>query len=230
MCLTIVPLSMFNTLAEDKENIFGEFERQYFEKLKFLKRKETFLCGRYAAKQSILKIDDTIKPPSADIVYGLFNNPIIRHSYLNFGVSITHNSEAAIAVVFPDIFSVGIDIESISSCKPDIIDKQLSNDEKRIIKEKFSNTNSGGTVFWTIKEAVSKIMGGGLLISFNILEIESIEEISGNIFESAFKHFPHLRGISIRVNNSIFSMVFPKQFLCDLLFSDMIKYLKSILQ
>ncbi|MDA8561980.1 4'-phosphopantetheinyl transferase superfamily protein, partial [Gammaproteobacteria bacterium] len=139
----------------------------YFETISRQKRQHSFLLGRYCAKKSIILTNKIESMSEIYIKNGIFEQPIVCHPIINnMNISITHSDNIAAAISFPETHPSGIDVEMISRDKIKTIKTQLSITEIRLSKNNIDLI----TIFWTAKEAMSKVFKCGLMIDFNILE------------------------------------------------------------
>ncbi|MDM5187011.1 4'-phosphopantetheinyl transferase superfamily protein [Bacillus sp. DX4.1] len=194
-------------------NVLHPVEKWYYNSLKFTKKKNSYLLGRYVAKKAISKLVDEEDYTSILVNKGIFNQPIVTYEQQpNIQVSITHCKCMGAAIAFPEEHPMGIDVESIHASKRSVLENQMTKSEIKVINM-FAYSEGKDqmlTVIWTVKEALSKILRSGLMIPFDLLEVESIEFENGQ-FTSTFTNFTQYKAISFRIKDYIFSIVYPKK-------------------
>lgn len=182
-------------------------EQAYFLKLLHPKRQQSYLLGRFCAKQA-LAIYTNNSPASIKIENGIFQQPVVCSApYNNAQVSISHTDVLGAAIAFPETHPMAIDIETICPTKRETILTQLTLSEIRLLS---SDTVDNLTMLWTAKEALSKVLRCGLGISFELLEINSIIHYT-NWTLCNFKHVYPYQALSFRCGGSVCSLVYPKQ-------------------
>ena len=163
-------------LQANRQYFLHTNEQAYFSTLLYPKRQHSYLLGRHCAKKAIAAYTGFDNLTEIWIETGIFHYLVVNHPVLkNIQVSISHGDTLGAALAFPEAFPMGIDAEEICINKIGVIERQLSPAEKK----KFSINNTDGGVsmqLWTSKEALSKILKCGLAISFDLLEIDEMEE------------------------------------------------------
>ena len=80
----------------------------------------------------------------------------------------------------------------------------------QLMKTKLHSYGALLTLFWTAKEALSKVLKTGLLTPFTIYEIAQLEIKSGYII-SCFKNFNQYYNISFQLDHYMCSITCPKK-------------------
>ncbi len=151
---------------------------------------QAHLRGRVAAKAALRELRGDSEP-DFEIVSGTFGQPLVRAPHADLGVSISHLADAAIAAAFPVGWPLGIDLATIDRNDLETIRTQVSPDEERIVRALGLSSEQAATTLWAAKEALSKVLGGGLGIAFDMLAIESAG-IAGPVLRLKFRHVGHL--------------------------------------
>ncbi len=186
-------------------------ELQYYRTLKFEKRKESYLLGRYSAKRAVAAFMDESNLSKILIRQGIFNQPVIF--YLNekkIQVSITHCERLGAAVAFPETHPMAVDIEKINSNKNHVLETQMTEKEKELIRTFSVPYEEMLTLFWTVKESLSKTLRTGLTAQFHIYEVNKIEKKHDYVI-SYFENFYQYKALSFRLGDYVFSAVCPKK-------------------
>lgn len=184
-------------------------ETNYYNTLKYDRRKSSYLLGRIAAKKAIIElIGDDIQ--SIFIDFGIFQFPIVKSSKNhNIQICISHCDNIGIVLAFPEDHPLGIDIEKIQEDPVVAIKNQLTDLELDLIVESQITSAIGYMVFWTVKEALSKIFKTGMTMDFKVLEIKSLKK-EGLVYLTTFSHCAQYKAISYHCGKYICSIVLPK--------------------
>ncbi|MCB2360137.1 4'-phosphopantetheinyl transferase family protein [Clostridium estertheticum] len=206
-------------------------EYLYFQSLKYEKKIESFLLGRYIAKKSISALVGERDLRKIWIKNGIFNQPsVICESANNVLVSITHCEKVGASIAFSDMLLMGIDIEKIDIKRRKLLNSQLTHKEKEKENEYINlcSYDSLLTIYWTVKESISKVIKTGFLIPIDIFEVKKIEA-KDDCFVSCFSNFPQFTAISIIVEEYVYSMVYPKSTEIIIDIHEMSRNLKKII-
>jgi 4'-phosphopantetheinyl transferase len=201
----------FSTITEYESLIqyLHHNESISFAKLKFEKRIRSYLLGRFVAKQAIAALTAEKDLANIDIEPGVFNQPVVVSNHANIQVSITHCDDLGVAIAFPEVHPMGIDLEKINYNKRDILGRQITAFEKKLA-DALLVEETGLTLLWTVKEALSKTIKTGLLTPFEVFEVSQIE-LSGNFIRCNFKNFTQYRALSFVIDDYLCSLVLPQR-------------------
>ncbi len=159
------------------------------------KRRREYLLGRYVCKRAaghVLGEDDLTRLAIETGVSGQprLSYPASRHPEL----SIAHCEGGALAIAAASGCPAGVDIE------PVIAEHRLSSLRDHVTEADFAALADIGelqtvlaTRIWTIKEAASKIIGGGLWMPFTLLAFSHRPGTAGDHLICRFHNFPHLQ-------------------------------------
>ena len=201
------------SLKNNLSDFLHEKELSYFYTLKYEKRQHTYLLGRYAAKKAISTYYGIKKLNTVLVEIGVFQQPIVQcFEFEKIQTSLSHCNYFGAAITFPEAHPMGIDLEYINADNVQAIKSQLSREEKLLLNSTPWQNDSAVhyTILWTIKEALSKILKTGLMVSFDILEISSIKK-ENSFFISEFKYFFQYDAITFIIEDLVFSLVYPKK-------------------
>jgi len=174
----IVPIkNVIEKFAQTPEELIRYMksqEKTAFQKIKNNKRKMEYLSGLVAAKELYAQIENDpkvfgeieIRKTAKGQPY-IFNLKDKKKSDLF--ISISHSENYALAAIGSK--PLGIDIEKIEERNESFYKEAFTERERSTI----SNDKELGTVYWTIKEAVSKAIGEGLNISLHDIEISDTQ-------------------------------------------------------
>lgn len=186
------------------------FEQQTYNKYKQNHRKESYLLGRYCAKQAIKALSSSMDFSSFSIISGQFNQPLIRGIGTNgLSVSISHSESYAAAIAFYDSSPFGIDIQTVKSENKELILSIGTKSEMEIIKGTGWNEESRLTLLWCAKESLAKAIKTGFLISPQNFEISCIEEFNSYV-KVRYKNFPLFTSLIFRYFSTVVSITKPK--------------------
>lgn len=191
-----------NTFLHPKElALLANFEHE--------KRQQSFLLGRYTAKQAIAALKGILSLDTIIIENGVFQHPIVKHPFCNnIQVSISHTSSLGASIAFEEAHPMAIDIEMLSDDCYEVIRSRLTSNEQGLF---FSNTVIDVVSLWTAKEALSKVLRCGFMVSFEMLEIESFGQ-EHNFTIYYFKNFPQYKALTFQPESrSVCSIVCPRK-------------------
>lgn len=190
-------------------------EQDYLNQVLAERRKMSFLAGRYAAKHSLSRALGESRLNQIWIDRGILDHPIVVHpNKQNIQVSITHCDELGAALSFPEAMPMGIDIERVDHTRTDVFLSQMTDEEKRLISGLSSPVEESLTMFWTVKESLSKVMKTGLTTCFSLYEIQNLIENTG-IVQSSFTNFPQYQTVSVILGAFVCSITYPKRLHID---------------
>lgn len=209
LCLVSAPLSELN---QQIQQFLHPEEIQYWSSLAFEKRQHSYLLGRYAAKQAFAYLDHQSPSPEIHLKSGVFGQPVLYNpGNIKVQASLSHAVSMGAAIVFPESHPMGIDIEEIRKNNACIISTQLSNQEKKLIKDCHGvNNDALHTLFWTAKEALSKTLRTGITSPLEIFALKSFSRLEG-YWVGEFENFAQYQFIAFLLNNTICTIVHPKQ-------------------
>jgi 4'-phosphopantetheinyl transferase len=203
-------------LKEIRHSFLHEKELNFFDTLRFPKVQHSYLLGRYAAKMALKTLMNDVMVTEARIGSGVFQQPVL---YLagtgNVQVSISHTTEMAIAVVFPEEHPMGVDVENVQAEQAETIKGIITAGEKEKLSTIDSDENKSLTIVWTIKEALSKVLKTGLMTPFHLYEIENVDQEEEAVICS-FINFPQYKSVSWISNGQAWSVVLPKKSILDI--------------
>lgn len=205
-----VYLAICNIENPSKNQTFlHEEEQKYFKTLKYEKRINSYLLGRYAAKKAICAITGEKCLEKILIKPGVLNQPVVNYGTVNnIQVSISHCDNLGAAVAFSEEIFLGIDIEKVDPMKNDVLKKELTPNEKNLLRNTPLPYDYYLMLNWTAKESLSKVLKMGLTVPLNILEVSSIENKNGYFF-SRYSNFAQFCNMSFIINDYICSISYP---------------------
>lgn len=203
LCVSRAPLKDLKSACS---SFLHPKEHDTFTNLQHSKRQQSYLLGRYCAKQAIGANIKPTEPTRIWIENGVFQQPVVHHAlHPGMQVSISHTDSLGAALAFPEAHPMAIDIEMVCSSKSDILKTQLTAAEISICKEEIGKL----TLFWTAKEALSKVLRCGLTAPFELFEV-SIIATHVDFTISHFKNFQQYQILSFYIDQSVCSIVYPK--------------------
>jgi 4'-phosphopantetheinyl transferase len=183
-------------------------EKEYYHRLKFDRRKQSYLLGRLAAKKAVSTLAGIKNADSFHIDFGVFEFPVVKKINQNIQASISHCDNIGIALAFPEEHPMGLDVERINVQKADVMKSQANPAETTLLEKSEIPPIIGHTLAWTAKEGLSKIIRTGLTMDFQMAEIKSIEQ-DGPLYTTTFRHFNQYKAISCHSGDYICSVVLP---------------------
>ncbi len=186
-------------------------EFEYYFHLEFERRVKSYLTGRYVAKRAVSFLVGEESLERICIEQGIFHHPVVSlPNTTNVQVSITHCDDLAAAIAFSEELPMGIDIERISGDRNKVLETQMTLKENSLLSCLPYSYEATLTLFWTVKEALSKILKTGLTTSFHIYEISQVEARDGVVY-SLFENFPQYRTASFILGDYVCSITYPKK-------------------
>ena len=185
-------------------------ELDYYEMLPVEKRKRSFSLGRYSAKRALSALVGESDFQGTLIERGFFNHPVVVNpSNKNIQVSISHCDDIGAGLAFPESFPMGIDVEKMDPDKNNVLESQMTEKEKKLIKSFPWSYSALLVLLWTAKEALSKVLKTGLMAPFEISEVSRLTVEDGAIIGN-FKNFAQYKGISFNLGRYMLTIVYPK--------------------
>lgn len=183
-------------------------EEAYYYSLKNEKRKGSYLIGRFAAKEAVLALTG-IGAKGINVCNGIFNFPVMKSAQLeNIQITLTHCNDIAVAIAFPEEHPLGIDLEKINVERQTLIKEIVNAGEMAQALKGGLKNDEVFTFFWTVKEALSKILRTGFACNTEIFQIKEFYKTC-NLFESKFLNFVQYKGYSIQNAGYVCSIVLP---------------------
>jgi len=201
---------------ENIQSILHPQEIFLLNKFETRKAKANFFAGRYAAKQAIYAYIGREDYAGMLIQPGVFGQPVLKMNDTdNLQVSISHSNGCAMALAFPEIHPMGIDVELIFKEDAFLSNGVISESEHHFLDMLNPDKLISNTLLWTIKEALSKVLRTGLMTPFHFFEICDVRHYK-NVIISEFVHFPQYKSLSWIAGKYSFSIVSPKNSTLDL--------------
>jgi 4'-phosphopantetheinyl transferase len=219
---TAVPLEDYSLAVKNISQILHPGEMAYFNTLKHERRQKSYLMGRYACKKVLSSYFNEPNLTTIEIVPGIFGQPVVRCLTREMpGVSLSHDNSFAAAIAFPDTLPMALDIETADEGKVKVINSQLTDAETNFAMSGILPEYLLCTLFWTAKEALSKLIKCGLTVRFTLLEAEIVEnDCCNNKFHITFKNFPQYQACAWTLGNTVLSIVYPVKLEIDLNYED----------
>lgn len=174
------------------DSSLSETEKEYYNKLKSDHRKTGFVMGRVASKTAIAQFSE-VPFSSISITNGVIPYPCVHSpATINPEISLTHTSHFACAIASSPGHPIGIDIEIFNNDKIAAYQRIMKKEEIEFCEKE---GHEFYTVFWTMKEALSKTLRTGFTTPFETLECCEFL-LNQGFFISHFKNFSQYRGLS----------------------------------
>ena len=194
---------------EDLERVFSKEELKNYHNRKNNKRKKELFWSRKMAKAAIYDINKEIKEmPKIHIGKGQFGQPIVKEGQRAYQVSITHCSNYAAAIAFPEEMMIGLDMEKVEHKEQIGIEDILTDREKSLIPA-LLNKEIFALIMWTAKEALGKFLRLGLTMNFDILQIVDVRPTEDG-YQSEFRFFPGLIAYTTVADDIVYTLVYSK--------------------
>ena len=197
-------------LEKSVDSFLHKNELQYFKTRKFEKRKKDYLTGCCVAKWVAAAYLNETDLVTIEIANGVFNQPLVRYNGWNIpGVSLSHSHEMTVALSFPSGHPMALDIEKVDPKRVDVLRRQLTEYEIGLVQKRGKDDSIDYCQIWTMKEALSKVLGCGLTAPFSILEIKEPYFQENGDSRCYFKNFGQYQCHSWIINGYALSIVLP---------------------
>lgn len=198
--------------SEEISNFFlHEEELIFFSNQLAEKRRDSYLLGRICAKYAISRYLNIKNLKDIYIRNGIHQQPVVYYKHIDkVQVSITHSGDIAASLAFSELYPIGIDLEQISTDFIPAIEQKISLEEMKFENLFYCQKEKMFTLFWTVKESISKAIKTGLVIPFEHYEITNLK-FCNYYYTNDFKYFPQYKAISFQINNYFISIVYPKK-------------------
>jgi phosphopantetheinyl transferase len=197
----------YHSLLERMDDTLNIAEKNHFYSLPTARMRESYLRSQYISKittSTYVGEDDLTR---ISIRHGVFFQPLLYGPNM---ISISHSGDFAVSLVFPDEHPMGVDLEIINPNAPDKIQSQLTAREIHMATDLNEEMYMSYTRFWTVKEALSKVLKTGLMVPLTLLEIEAVEKYK-NYDLSYFRHFTQYKSITYSNKSFMISIVLPAE-------------------
>ncbi len=157
-------------------SVLSEKEIEYLDKLRNEKNRVQWMAGRYAVKSALFKYKlqrcTLFDLSCIDVLKGEDSAPYIIQ-YPDLCVSITHSYPYCIGIVSEK--KIGIDLERINELNESLVRHFYSEGEQRLLAQLIGSEeySKQAVMFWTRKEAVSKLFKLGMQMDFKKLDTSS---------------------------------------------------------
>ena len=214
--ITLCISKIFFAKTEELSKIFSDDEFKKFNSFGSEKRKSHFLLGRFSAKKALLSrmnkksanlqsvLINNLSMHDINICVGIFGQPIFENPINNLDLSISHSGSYGGAIVFERKFPCGFDLQQLDESKRVVLQKYISRDELN------SEFLPDLTAAWSLKESLSKALRCGLTVSPDLLAIKNFQQNNSEFF-CEFRNFTQFLGYAQLIDDTIISLVFPKQ-------------------
>jgi 4'-phosphopantetheinyl transferase len=198
--------------TEFAAEILGQSETAYFSTLRFTRRQESYLLGRYAAKIALAEILSEPELRTIEIERGVFEQPVVRYDRKpRWDITISHAEGLAVAVAYPAEHPMGVDVERIESTRRETILSQLSEKEVGWVDASLTDALPLATALWTAKESLSKALRTGLMSPIKIYDLSEFMVIDSGIGEAFFENFAQYKARAWMGSLYALSIALPKR-------------------
>lgn len=185
-------------------------ELAQYERFPVLRRKTSFLLGRYVAKQALAVLLRECVSANIEIAPGVFTQPIVKFPTPEpVGVSITHAGELACALAFPQMHPMAIDVEQLDPNSLEAMKSQILAEELRPEALPQLSELLRCTLIWTAKEALSKVLKCGMMCPFSIFETVELRQ-HASCYVGYFRNFGQYKFHTWVLKDHVLTIVLPK--------------------
>lgn len=223
-CFTVSDLLK---LKQEKENFLHPKELAYFQGLAYERRQQSYLLGRFIAKNAITLYQPGAQPNEVVIENGVFDFPVVVYpGKTNIQVSYTHCQDHVAALAFSELQPMAIDIEKIDAERTHVMASQLIDQEKAFIQQ-IDSKDLLYTLLWTAKEALSKVLRTGLMTPFELFAIHKLTALNSYSWQLEFGNFGQYQALSYRLGHYMMTIVLPKKTRLTFNFDELLKWYQA---
>ena len=209
--LACVPRKHLPRLEEAPQDFLADSELNQLEKMtKYIRRKQTFLMGRYALKVAACAFTGTKNLKKMEVATAVVLHPLVKYPLKDIPeVTLSHTDTLAVAIAHEAGHIMGIDIEKADTKKLSVYEREMSAQEEVLLRNSQGKYEVLANMLWTIKEAMSKAIKVGFMTPFKFMEIKKLSKQKERCYLSFFKNFAHFKCYSYVLENHIVSIVLP---------------------
>ncbi len=208
-CMLAACDAPLDVLERELPASLGAVERARLERAAHPRRRASFLRGRAAARDALAGLcGGRFAPAAFEIVPGAFEQPVVRGPAPNVGVSLSHTDTLAVAAAFPESHPLGVDIERIDVANERVLAEYVAPSELAALRAADAHGIEALTLLWAAREALSKVLRGGLAIDFPALAVDRATRENG-LLRIGFAAFAHLRAEALSAHGHVFALVLP---------------------
>lgn len=212
--LRVVSAREFADLDAGHDRFLGPAERAEYAALRFERRRQSWLLGRYAAKcAAAAALGPGVDLATLEIARGVFGQPVLRYAHVDAPrLGISHAGDWAVGVAHPAGHPVAVDLEDVDPARRAVLARQLSEDELA-----WAASAPGGeaepvllTLLWTAREALSKALGCGLTVPFPLME--TVERTAPGVrrFRGLFRRFGQYQFLAWAADSRVLTLALPR--------------------
>ena len=186
-------------------------EKMVYQTFQYDRRKVSYLLGRFSAKRALIGLRGMTVWESIWIDSGVFEFPVVRCPTLqNTQVSISHCDSIGMSIAFEEAHPMGIDLEKVNDKHNHVIQGQLTDKERFLLKDAHLDNARGYTILWSVKESLTKVIKTGMMMDFSLAEVDTIA-VEDQLCTSTFVHFGQYKTISCPCGEYVVSITLPKR-------------------
>ncbi len=198
-------------ISASVSTFLGPAEHAYLETLQFPVRRDSYLLGRYAAKQALRACLKRSDLTGIEVVKGVFEQPVVLSTFkATAELSLAHSHGVAVAIACDAGHPIGVDLEFLGDDKAEFLKSYLTTAEENLIGQFDETASNGRYLLWTMKEALSKTLRCGLMTPLKVFEVSSLSRSTGGNWLAYFTNFAQYKAQSWSVDRYILSIVLPK--------------------
>lgn len=175
-----------------------------------VRRRDSFLAGRYAARKALAQVAPDLSGPELIIRQGIFQQPVLSHPRLGgWQVSISHTEGAAFAIAYPHDLPAGADVESVTPDRARRVSAYITSAERLQAEILDWPPDCLPLLAWTAREALAKALRTGLTSSLIPLYALDTVVSHGTTACMTYRHFSQFQALSYVKDGWIWTLAFP---------------------
>ncbi|WP_417810839.1 4'-phosphopantetheinyl transferase family protein [Thalassospira alkalitolerans] len=181
------------------------------------RRRQSFTCGRIAAKTALVAHCPEINPREIEIGSGVFDQPILttdQPGLQGLAISISHSDQFAVAMVFHQAHPMGIDVDLPTAKDMPAVLAGLAPGVAGIIRRLGLDDIAGASLLWVARESLAKTLTTGMMTPLDVYAPASIET-DGVAYIVRYANFGQYRSIIWPGKRGWLALTLPDQTLFD---------------
>jgi 4'-phosphopantetheinyl transferase len=213
--LTLVRHELVAFLVPHIKEILSPTEQKLYQSQVAQKRKNSYLLGRYSLKKAaahFLHLDYDFPLHQLEMASAILEYPILKYASTDLpDLTLSHSDLFGGAIAFQAGHVMGMDIEYINPSRVKAFERVMTEAEIKNIKNFDAKRLEILTIYWTLKEALSKAVKCGFTVPFPILELIHLVHIGPGHYETHFVNFGQYKGSAWILGDHAFAIVYPRK-------------------
>jgi len=210
--LVIVDIERFSGLEPRQGQWLHAEELAYYQSLTALRRQQSYLLGRVAAKLSLQLVSHERDASNILIQTGIFKDPILQYPTTPAqSIGITHCQSGASAIAYPATHPMAVDMEDLDPSRLEVMKTQCQQEEIEACQAQDIPLDHSYALLWTAKEALSKGIRTGMTCPLRLMGLQTVERHPDGGYRGLFEHFAQYQYRTWIQGDRVLTLVLPKR-------------------